>query len=292
MVTYNPKDWLKLILKFHKSDSLRRLAPALLLMGIFTALISYIEQTYLKNKLPNSLTLFHQIAGFVISLTLVFRINTAYDRWWEGRKAWGSLLNNCRNLVIKLNAIIDVNEVEKRKNIVFLVNNYAFVLKQHLRDNKSISLDGESDVINQSEFEKAMHKPNFIAAQLTKYIYTQCLQLKAVTNEVLLVNKNIDELTEICGACERIKNTPIPFSYSIFIKKIVFIYIITMPFTFGLTTGYWSVLIVIIMFYAFASLELISEEIEDPFGTDDNDLPLDEIAEKIKSNTNEILLNA
>lgn len=292
MVTYNPKDWLKLILKFHKSDSLRRLAPALLLMGIFTALISYIEQTYLKNKLPNSLTLFHQIAGFVISLTLVFRINTAYDRWWEGRKAWGGLLNNCRNLVIKLNAIIDVNEVEKRKNIVFLVNNYAFVLKQHLRDSKSISLDGESDVINQSEFEQAKHKPNFIAVQLTKYIYTQCLQLKAATNEVLLVNKNIDELTEICGACERIKNTPIPFSYSIFIKKIVFIYIITMPFTFGLTTGYWSILIVIIMFYAFASLELISEEIEDPFGTDDNDLPLDEIAEKIKSNTNEILLNA
>lgn len=292
MVTYNPKDWLKLILKFHKSDSLRRLAPALLLMGIFTALISYIEQTYLKNKLPNSLTLFHQIAGFVISLTLVFRINTAYDRWWEGRKAWGGLLNNCRNLVIKLNAIIDVNEVQKRKNIVFLVNNYAFVLKQHLRDSKSISLDGESDVINQSEFEQAKHKPNFIAVQLTKYIYTQCLQLKAATNEVLLVNKNIDELTEICGACERIKNTPIPFSYSIFIKKIVFIYIITMPFTFGLTTGYWSILIVIIMFYAFASLELISEEIEDPFGTDDNDLPLDEIAEKIKSNTNEILLNA
>lgn len=292
MVTYNPKDWLKLILKFHKSDSLRRLAPALLLMGFFTALISYIEQTYLKNKLPNSLTLFHQIAGFVISLTLVFRINTAYDRWWEGRKAWGGLLNNCRNLVIKLNAIIDVNEVQKRKNIVFLVNNYAFVLKQHLRDSKSISLDGESDVINQSEFEQAKHKPNFIAVQLTKYIYTQCLQLKAATNEVLLVNKNIDELTEICGACERIKNTPIPFSYSIFIKKIVFIYIITMPFTFGLTTGYWSILIVIIMFYAFASLELISEEIEDPFGTDDNDLPLDEIAEKIKSNTNEILLNA
>ena len=65
-----------------------------------------------------------------------------------------------------------------------------------------------------------------------------------------------------------------------------------MPFTFGLTTGYWSVLIVTIMFYAFASLELISEEIEDPFGTDDNDLPLDEIADKIKNNANEILLHS
>lgn len=71
-------------------------------------------------------------------------------------------------------------------------------------------------------------------------------------------------------------------------KKIVFIYIITMPLSFGLSMGYWSVPVVMIMFYAFASLELISEEIEDPFGTDDNDLPTDEIAEKIKLNTLEI----
>jgi putative membrane protein len=63
-----------------------------------------------------------------------------------------------------------------------------------------------------------------------------------------------------------------------------------MPVSFGLTTGYLSIPIVMIMFYAFASLELISEEIEDPFGTDSNDLPTDEIAEKIKENTKEILL--
>jgi putative membrane protein len=290
MVTYNPKDWLKLILKFHKSDSLRQLAPALILMAIFTAFISYIEQTYLKNKLPNSLTLFHQIAGFVISLTLVFRINTAYDRWWEGRKAWGNLLNNCRNLLIKLNTFVPENEIEKRKTIVFLISSYAFVLKEHLRGNKLISLEGECSLFTKKEFESAIHKPNFIASQLTNYVYKQCLQSKITSNEDILINKHIVELTDICGACERIKNTPIPFSYSIFIKKIVFIYIVTMPFTFGLTTGYWSVLIVVIMFYAFASLELISEEIEDPFGTDDNDLPLDEIADKIKNNANELLL--
>jgi putative membrane protein len=99
----------------------------------------------------------------------------------------------------------------------------------------------------------------------------------------------VNELTDICGACERIRTTPIPYSYSIFIKKVIFIYVITMPFTFGLSVGYWSIFIVMMMFYAFASMELISEEIEDPFGADDNDLPTDEIADRIRINTNEIL---
>jgi putative membrane protein len=117
-----------------------------------------------------------------------------------------------------------------------------------------------------------------------------CQKNLKTPNDYLIISENIDDLTEICGACERIKSTPIPYSYSIFIKKIVFIYIITLPIAFGLTAGFWSIPIVMIMFYAFASLELISEEIEDPFGTDENDLPTDEIAEKIKLNTQEILL--
>ena len=106
-----------------------------------------------------------------------------------------------------------------------------------------------------------------------------------------MLSDNINQMVDICGGCERIRNTPIPYSYSLFIKKFMFLYIVTMPVTFGFSIGYWSVPIVMIMFYAFASLELLSEEIEDPFGTDANDLPTDEIAERIKLNVNEILLS-
>lgn len=105
-----------------------------------------------------------------------------------------------------------------------------------------------------------------------------------------MLSENLNQLTDICGACERIKRTPIPYSYSIFIKKIIFLYIVTMPISFGLTIGYWAIPIVMIMFYAFASLEIISEEIEDPFGTDSNDLPTDELSVRIKENIREILL--
>ncbi len=290
MVTYNPKDWIRLILQFHKSDTIRVLFPAMLLIGFITAGITAIEYLFINEPIQSNITIFHQISGFIISLVLVFRINSAYDRWWEGRKLWGSLLNNSRNLAIKLNAIIPQTNVNDRKQIAALIANYAYVLKEHLRGNKSPKLIEESIIINNEKYNDASHKPNYIAKQITEYSIALCQKNIKTPNDYLIISENIDALTEICGSCERIKSTPIPYSYSIFIKKIVFIYIITMPIAFGLTAGFWSIPIVLIMFYAFASLELISEEIEDPFGEDENDLPTDEIAEKIKLNIQEILL--
>jgi putative membrane protein len=262
----------------------------MLLIGLITAGITTVEFLYIKEPVQGNITIFHQISGFIISLVLVFRINSAYDRWWEGRKLWGSLLNNSRNLAIKLNAIISQTSLNERKHLAALIANYAYVLKEHLRGNKSPILIEETIILNKEKYNDASHKPNYIAKQITQYCIELCQNNLKTPNDYLIISENIDDLTEICGACERIKSTPIPYSYSIFIKKIVFIYIITLPIAFGLTAGFWSIPIVMIMFYAFASLELISEEIEDPFGTDENDLPTDEIAEKIKLNTQEILL--
>jgi ion channel-forming bestrophin family protein len=159
-----------------------------------------------------------------------------------------------------------------------------------LRGNTAENEIEYSDGIQQADYLSASHKPNYIASKLTSYALNFCKNNPQTPNDYLVVSENLDDLSDICGACERIKNTPIPYSYSIFIKKIVFIYVITMPVSFGLTAGYWAIPMVMIMFYAFASLELISEEIEDPFGTDANDLPTDEIVQKIKDNTKEILL--
>lgn len=289
MVTYNPKDWIKLIVHIHKSDTLRTLMGPILFLGFITAGVSYVEQNYLKSYIPGNITIFHQISGFIISLVLVFRINSAYDRWWEGRKLWGSLLNNCRNISIKINAIVPESDLSSRREIQQLLSNYAISLKEHLRGNSGEDLLEYNATISKEAYLNASHKPNFVANKITAFVYTLCKKQSNTNDDYLLIHQNINDLTDICGACERIKNTPIPYTYSIFIKKIVFIYIFSMPFTFGLNMGYWSVAIVMIMFYAFTSLELISEEIEDPFGDDENDLPTDEIAEKIKINTTEIL---
>ena len=117
MVTYNPKDWIKLIVHLHKSDTMRILLPVIVFLGLITAGVSYLEQRFLTATLPPNLTIFHQISGFIISLVLVFRINSAYDRWWEGRKLWGALLNNSRNLALKLSTIIPKQETRSRQEL-------------------------------------------------------------------------------------------------------------------------------------------------------------------------------
>jgi len=289
MITYNPKDWFKLIIQFHKSDTFRILFPTMLLLGFITWAICFIEKKYLSIDVP-SLTIFHQIAGFIISMVLVFRINTAYDRWWEGRKLWGSLINNTRNLAIKLNAFIPKNALDIRGELHSLISNFPFSLKEHLRNNTTTEDIKFSSALTEESYTKVSHKPNYISRQLTVYCLELSKKYQHSQNDYLILSENLNQFNEICGACERIRSTPIPYSYSIFIKKMIFLYIITMPVTFGLTIGYWAIPIVMIMFYAFASLELISEEIEDPFGTDPNDLPTDELSVKIKENVREILL--
>lgn len=290
MITYNPKDWFKLIFQFHKSDTFRILLPTMFVLGILTAGVVYLELEFLE-KVTFPITMFHQISGFIISLVLVFRINTAYDRWWEGRKAWGSLLNNSRNLAIKINAFVAPSDIVTRKEFAAMISSFAYALKEHLRNNNSGDGIIFCNQLDAATFEKSNHKPNFIHRELTNYTFELTRKHKHIADDYRVLNQNLNEMIDICGVCERIKNTPIPYSYSIFIKKIIFLYVITMPFTFGMAMGYLAIPVVMIMFYAFASLELLSEEIEDPFGTDSNDLPTDELSQKIRNNVNEILLD-
>ena len=120
MVTYNPKDWFTLIIQFHKSDTFRRLFWSLVSIGGYSAVIVYSEAHFFHLQTKNP-TVMHSILGFVLSMLLVFRTNSAYDRWWEGRKVWGSTLNNSRNLALKLSVIL-VHDKDKQE-IKHLITN-------------------------------------------------------------------------------------------------------------------------------------------------------------------------
>jgi putative membrane protein len=108
-------------------------------------------------------------------------------------------------------------------------------------------------------------------------------------DQLIVINNELSSFTDVCGACERIKNTPIPLSYSSFIKKFIFIYVLTLPVGFVFSMGYFVIAAVPFIFYVMASLELIAESIEDPFGTDSDDLPIDKIGENIRTHVTEII---
>ena len=287
MVQYNPKDWITFIFKFHKSDTFRQLIPMMLLIGAYSAAVCFFEIHYFKLKDDShvkNISIMHTTVGFVLSLLLAYRTNTAYDRWWEGRKLWGSLVNNSRNLAIKLSAILE-NETDKnyfRK----IIPGYASILAKHLTNEEvgKVLFEGLD-----LEIDHNKHKPNQVAKMIFNKINDLYKSNKISGNQLIILNAELQSFTDVCGACERIKNTPIPYSYSAFIKKFIFFYVMTLPIGNVFALGYLSIPVVVFIFYVLASLELIAEEIENPFGIDANDLPLTAMCTNIKKHLDEVL---
>lgn len=289
MINYNPKEWFTFIFRFHKADTVRQLFPMFIGLSLYSGIIAFLELEVLNLKrFPElqHLSIVHSLLGFVISLLLVFRTNTAYDRWWEGRKQWGSLVNNSRNLALKLAAILPAGEQASRAYFRTMIPNYAFSMKNHLRNT---FVPEEFEAARGFAPDAQKHVPNQTANQLLAKIHELYRQQQISGDQLITINRELQSFTDICGACERIKNTPIPFSYSVFLKKFIFFYVMTMPFSYVFNAHYLVIPIVVFIFYVLASLELIAEEIEDPFGKDANDLPMDTICENIRKHVGEIL---
>lgn len=285
MINYNPKDWITFIFHVHKADTIRTLWPLMLSVAVFSAVIAFLELNYLKlaeTSYVKNIGMMHSLLGFVISMLLVFRTNTSYDRWWEGRRLLGALTNVSRNFAIKIKAL-----KLKGEHIEFFdyaIPKYAFALKEHLRERQYF---GKNSVL--IEVDGGKHIPNQVAGSMSARIFDLQANGEISNEQLIILNADVQQFTDICGGCERIKNTPIPYSYSAFIKKFIFIYVITLPFGWVFSLGYFVVPIVPFILYVLASLELIAEEIENPFGEDANDLPVNEICNNIEKHIGEIL---
>ena len=287
MIKYNPKIWFKHIISFNHSDTINKLWKELIALGIVTLGIAYIEIKCIGNtEKLSELMQVYSLIGFVLSLLLVFRTNTAYDRWWEGRKKWGELVNNSRNLAIKISALTDDPEI--RAYFKRMISNYVFAMKEHLREGVKLE---ELDLTEEEKRELSQfdHKPNYIAQKMYAKLHAMKQSGKLTEENYIVIDVNLKTFSDIIGACERIKNTPIPYSHSMFLKKFIFIYVTTLPLAFVNTFGYYSSLVSIFVFYVLVSMEILAEEIEDPFGKDDNDLPTDDLCQKIKANVSEVL---
>lgn len=292
MITYNPKSWLSLIFHSYSRHVMRTLTPVIVIMAIFSFLFCYVilDVLEIQEQDLHSTTAMHSLVGIVLGLFLVFRTNTAYDRWWEGRKLWGSLVNNTRNLAHKLNAILDKSDAGNRNWFAKMIPNFVFSTKEHLRKGSKLEEMEIADEQFNDRLKGVKHVPNRLSSMMYERVNDLYKDKKMTGDHLYMVDKELKAFSDILGACERIKNTPIPYSYTMYIKKFIFIYIITLPFGFVTIAEYMTVPIVILISYVLLSVELIAEEIEDPFGMDVNDLPTDELSVKIRDNVREILL--
>lgn len=292
MISYNPKKWVRFIFSLHKVDTIRKMFPLLMAMVVYSWLVAFLEIEYFQlseNSQLKNVSLIHSLLGFAISILLVFRTNTAYDRWWEGRRHWGALVNNCRNLAAKLSVILPQGD-PSRQLFAQLIASFPFALMAHLQSEEIRWMLDENKHPEIPNFNRNGHVPSQLSTSIFKQLQQMYEQKKISGEQLLFLNNEASSLLDICGACERIKNTPIPFSYTVFIKKFIFLYVLTLPIGLTFSLGYITIPVVAFVFYVLGSLELIAEEIEEPFGKDANDLPMQRISENIKRNVEEILL--
>jgi putative membrane protein len=289
MIVYQSnKNWLKDVRHLFTSWTMQRVIRGTVGVMAFTAALAFLQSQIVQlQKARIDVTIF-SLLGVVLSILLSFRTNTAYDRWWEGRKLWGELVNNCRNMAVYIHAALPEDDKEVRSYLAIRLANFCIVLKEHLRNSVEMK---ELISVSRKELEEystKAHLPNFIA-----YEITQCVQDVFKAGDIkgedhLNIREHTKALLNIAGACERIRKTPIPFSYNVYLKLFITIYSVCLPFALVPLFSYWAVIVVGFIFFAFIGLELMAEEIEDPFGLDCNDLPIGDIAHTIKNNVFEI----
>ena len=283
------KNWLGDVRHLTTSWTMVRILRSALLAGAYSALVcGGIELFELRDDLYMDTTIF-SLLGVVLSIFLVFRTNTAYDRWWEARKQWGALVNNTRNMAIYVDAMWPEDDMGIRRFMAKHISNFCFALVEHLRDGVQLK-----DLIyltdeQRATYEKKDHIPNYIAQQI--FLQMADSHRRGAINEGDYINIKAQHqsLLDILGACERIKKTPIPFSYSVYLKLFITAYLLIVPFALFNIFGWMTIPVVMFFIFALVGVELLGEEIEDPFGLDCNDLPTGDIAHTIKRNVFEIL---
>jgi putative membrane protein len=283
------KERLQLILIF-KGALLRKMLPGLVMVSILTSTLALIHFNS-KELQSFNLTISAALPGYMgaaLGLLLVFRNSTAYEKWWEARKEIGTLVNTARNLALCLNAFLPHGHKAKTY-IIELLTSYVFSLKDHLRDKETFSHLHNLTDTERTLVTKAVHKPNIIANLMMNYI-EELWKKKDITDfqQYMLIEK-INGLIDVQGKCERIKNTPIPMAYGFLLKFFINIYVIILPFSLIDDIGWGCVPLVMLLYYILMSIVVTAEEIEEPFGTDLNDLKLDLIAHNIGNNIREII---
>ena len=283
------KSWFKIIFCW-QSSVIPAIIPRVIFCGLFGLLISIIHYYYTDVGLP---ILSSVVPSIVLGLLLVFRTNTAYERFWEGHKLWGSLVNSIRNLARTIWVSVIENSPkdreEKSKTLRLLVV-FAIATKLHLRGQP---INSEIiDLIPECWYERLqkVHNPPLQVALLIGEYLQQEFERNCINSyQLTAMLKLLDTMVDVLGGCERILKTPMPVAYSIHLKQLLLIYCLTLPFQLVTELAWWTAPIVSVISFTVFGIEQIGIEIENPFGLDPNDLPLESICQTIQINIEELI---
>lgn len=274
MITYDPKRWLHVLVSFPRSPVFRLLFLDVVLAGLYAAGVVWAEKRYPQIAVPLGPAIL-SLLGIILGLLLVFRTNTAYDRWWEGRRLWGQLVNISRALARQLDALLGREEgtAARRERYAAMLVRYPVALTEHLR----------------AAGPAGRHEPNELLSAMVRDVHADIAAGRMPREAIVSLTPLLTAFDDVCGACERIRKTPIPFSYSAYVKQFILLFALVIPFALARDFGYGTVIAEMFIFFSTMGIELLANEVEEPFGTDGNDLPLEDIGATIARDVRELL---
>ena len=231
----------------------------------------------------------HTFLGAALVFLLVMRTNSSYDRYWEGQKQLGALGISARNLAVKANSVIPMDAKGFRSEVSSLIGAFVLSVKEHLRDGITPKeLKGLSSA-NREELGNYTSPINGILNILSLRLHS-CIERKWVhPPEYGSFNASLDDLQAVLRALDRIRYTPLPFAYVNQLKVFMLIYLSTLPMVLIPDFHFYTIIPMFFAVYALVGMEEIGIEIEDPFGDDPNDLPIEKICQATKRDVAEIL---
>lgn len=270
--------------------------PWVLWCGLYGFLVSLayemkfpVEFPQLGKALPNVVVTFN----IILSLLLVFRTNTAHERFWEGRKLWGALVNTVRNLARDIWIFIEEQDPEDRvekESILRLVVAFSVAMKLHLRrEAVNEELETLMSPLHYGKLKSVNHAPLEISFWIGHYLQHQYNRNFVNIYQLTALQKLVDDLVDILGGCERILKTPLPLAYAIKLRQLLLIYCMLLPFELVGGLGWWTGPILSFICLVLLGIEEIGAEIEEPFGHDPNDLPLDVICNTMLNNIEDLI---
>ena len=280
MIDYDAHRWMPHLLDI-KGSMLREIIGRILLCVLWSVPVVGIHSYVRPLDVPPTV---HGLVGVALGLLLVFRTNASYDRFWEGRKQWGSIVNESRNLARASSVFLSL-EPALLASVVRWTVAWVHATMHHLRGQRG--LGHVASALPAQEVEAvlaAQHVPLEIARRISALL-AEARDKGLVSDYVLLsLDQNVQLLIDYMGACERIRRTPLPFAYVVHLRRALILYFLTLPFALVVPFGWLTLVAVTLVAYVFFGIEEIGVEIEDPFGEDDNDLPLEQICATIEGN--------
>lgn len=232
------RPWVGALTSFHNTPIFGRIWATVAALAAYSGIVVLVD-IYVHLHITAVGAGFQGFLGLVLGILLVFRTNTSYDRWWEGRKLWGQLVNDSRNLAIKVQTCVRADASDKRRLGQWLIG-FALALKNHLRGESRLAMIPlPLEIPNHGADPR--HVPAYVSARIYEQFeaWRQTDQLGGF--ELLFLDQHASSLMNVCGACERIQKSPISLSYRWFIRQSIALYLLSVPWGLMDALGWWTV---------------------------------------------------